>query len=231
MNADSRPKWQRLGRLLAERRARIDPRYTVRKTFASEVSVHPAVLRDIETTARDNYTPPILAAVEVAYRLMPGAIQRFINSEDAFELEVDDTPPGGFETVAEWPALRVGGSSTATLVHAATARRTPRWFASEVDRRGWDLERLTLSQLQDLAQHFKYSLAELLLHTGLASDDDLEIEERPASPPESEALANFDAAMDRVVASPFLSKRQREDAEAFKARVREEAIKNNRGNV
>ncbi|MGW4663252.1 hypothetical protein [Streptosporangium sandarakinum] len=229
MDADSRPRWQRLGRLLAERRARIDPRYATRKVFASEVNIGPAVLRDIEIAARDNYSAPTIAAIEAAYRWEPGSIRLVLDGGDP----VEQSPDRGFESRSEWPAVGVRSSSTAALTQTATMRRTPRWFAKEVERRSWDLEHLTIHQLRALAEHFGYSLAELLLHADLASDADLEIDERPAPPSEgeSEALAEFDAAMKRATSSPFLSPRQRKEFEELAGRIREDAIRKIRGDT
>ncbi|MFI6883431.1 hypothetical protein [Streptosporangium canum] len=233
MDAESRPKWQRLGKLLAERRARIDPRYATRKVFAAEVGVGHAVLRDIEIAARDNFTAPTIAAIEAAYRWAPGSIERVLAGGDPVEVSsVSGTASMALSGAATTTAHRtIGSLDVLAAPEAALTRRPPRWFTSEVERRGWDLDHLTLSQLQVLAQHFHYSLAELLLHADLASGDDLEVEERPASPPEGEALADFDARVKRMTSSPFLSKRQRKEFEDLAERAREEVIKKIRGTM
>ncbi len=91
MDAQSRPAWERLGRLLIERRARLNPRYAIRKVFAEEASLNLGLIRDIETAQRDTFTPASIAAVERAYQLAPGAIEKALAGG---ELEKAPEPAG-----------------------------------------------------------------------------------------------------------------------------------------
>lgn len=75
MDAQTRPAWERLGRLLIEWRARLDPRYTRRKDFAAEVGLNYGLVRDIETAQRDTFTAATIVAIERAYQLAPGSIE------------------------------------------------------------------------------------------------------------------------------------------------------------
>lgn len=151
--------------------------------------------------------------IEEALRWQPGSIDVVLNGGDPQDQVVPDDP----------------GHVPPAPDEAATIRRVPAWFATEVERRGLRLADLTVDHLRVLARHFGYSLAELMLNAGLASERDLEIEERPALSPASEALMDFDAAMKRVAESPFLSRRQRKEAEEFAERTRGEAVKKIRG--
>lgn len=90
MNTQTRPAWERLGRLLIERRARLNPRYATRKVFAAEASLNLGLIRDIETAQRDTFTPSTLATLEQAYQLAPGAIGRALAGG-----ELEETPAAG----------------------------------------------------------------------------------------------------------------------------------------
>lgn len=94
MDAQSRPAWERLGRLLMERRARLDPRWRTRKTFAADVGLNAGLIRDIETAQRTTFTPATLAAIESAYRYAPGSITKVLDGGDPIELPgpADEAP-------------------------------------------------------------------------------------------------------------------------------------------
>jgi hypothetical protein len=89
--SESVDQWARLGRLLMERRARLDPSYAVRKTFVEAVGLNAGLIRDIETRQRDTFTPSSLAAVEQAYRWAPGSVQRVLAGGDPVELRAPET--------------------------------------------------------------------------------------------------------------------------------------------
>ena len=81
----SRPSaaWERLGGSLVRRRLELDPRYRNRKLFAQERG--PGLYRvfsDIELGKRSSYKPSVLLAIEVAYQLEPGSIDRFLAGGD-----------------------------------------------------------------------------------------------------------------------------------------------------
>ncbi|MFI7449596.1 hypothetical protein ACIBQX_19015 [Nonomuraea sp. NPDC049714] len=96
MDAQTRPAWERLGRLLIERRARLNPRYATRKVFAEEASLNLGLIRDIETAQRDTFTPSTIATLEQAYQLAPGAIGRALAGG-----ELEEAPqPGGLPSLS-----------------------------------------------------------------------------------------------------------------------------------
>jgi hypothetical protein len=77
--------WQSLGDLLVTRRVQLDPRYANRRTFVAEThsgkeSSWYRIVTSIENGDRTNYSRETLAAIEVAYQLIPGSIQRTIDS-------------------------------------------------------------------------------------------------------------------------------------------------------
>lgn len=125
MDAQTRPAWERLGRLLIERRARLNPRYATRKVFAEEASLNLGLIRDIETAQRDTFTASTLASLEQAYQLAPGAIGRALAGG-----ELEEAPPGGLPSLSMQAQGTVGreeslpdGELRATLIEVA--RRLP----------------------------------------------------------------------------------------------------------
>ena len=76
--------WERLGRLLIQRRTALDPRYNNRQAFATATGLKYRLVYDIEEARRDNFGDTTLTSIEVAYKLDPGAIRRFL---DGGELE------------------------------------------------------------------------------------------------------------------------------------------------
>ena len=66
--------WKRLGKLLVQRRIELSPKYRDRTTFAADTSLNWRLLHDIERAKRTNFSSESLAAIEVAYRLEPGAV-------------------------------------------------------------------------------------------------------------------------------------------------------------
>lgn len=68
--------WKRLGRLLAKRRIQIGARYKNKNLFATERELNRRMLWQIETGARDTYRDDTLRAVESAYMLVPGSLDR-----------------------------------------------------------------------------------------------------------------------------------------------------------
>lgn len=82
--------WERLGRLLADRRVQIAPRYRNKNLFAAEREINRRMLWQVESGDRDNYRPDTIRAIEVAYMLAPGAIDRALAGGD---LEPAPEPP------------------------------------------------------------------------------------------------------------------------------------------
>ena len=90
MPSHARSAWTRLGELLTRCRIELDSRYRNRRLFTAERAVEYRIVNDIELGRRDNYEPATLAALEVAYRLAPGAIGRFLGGG---ELEAEEASP------------------------------------------------------------------------------------------------------------------------------------------
>jgi hypothetical protein len=74
--------WKRLGQRLKQRRPQIEPRYRIRKVFAEENDLTDKTVQEIEKAYRTTFSPEMLSAIEVAYRLPPGNITRFLEGGD-----------------------------------------------------------------------------------------------------------------------------------------------------
>ena len=83
------PAWERLARLLFQRRAQMSPRYANRSRFASERGVDYRLVYDVEKERRRNFGDAAISALESAYDLVPGTIRRVL---DGGELEAADEP-------------------------------------------------------------------------------------------------------------------------------------------
>ena len=77
----SDPVWQRLGEALQRRRVEIDPRYRNLALFARETGLNERLLSDIEHARRSGYRSATRRALELAYELDPGHIDRFLAGE------------------------------------------------------------------------------------------------------------------------------------------------------
>ena len=76
MEAPDAAAWKRLGELLVQRRAQLDPRYARRTRFADERHLGQRIVYEIEKARRQNFGDGIIAAIEVAYELVPGSLER-----------------------------------------------------------------------------------------------------------------------------------------------------------
>ncbi len=107
MGTYPREAWDRLGGLLVSRRVELDVRFRNRRTFAETVDLDYRVLYDIESARRVNFTKSTLRAVEQAYRLKSGSLDRTLGGGPLEPLEVASA---GMETPAAaepTPAQRV----------------------------------------------------------------------------------------------------------------------------
>lgn len=77
--APSEAAWERLGELLTQRRAQLDPRYGRRTTFATERGLNYRVAYEVETARRHNFGDGTLAVIESAYELVPGSLKRTLD--------------------------------------------------------------------------------------------------------------------------------------------------------
>lgn len=229
MNAAARPKWERLGRLLETRRAQLDPRYRVRKIFVSESGLNYGLIRDIETAARDNYKDPTISAIELAYRWQEGSIKQVLAGGDPVPLDTARSPAGTLPPLGMSAAGTVGGpepGGTLTL-DTEPPRRLPRWLATEAERRDMDLAAIVASvaDLRELAGHFGYTLAELLLEAGIATADDLCLPD-PDQERKRKLLAEFNARAAQILADPQLTRGQRKDLQRSYEQLRDDLEKN-----
>jgi hypothetical protein len=101
------PEWDRLGKLLEQRRVEMDPRWRDLTLFASERGLDWRMAWDVEHNKRTNYRRVTRVAIEVAYGWEPGSIERVLNGGDP----VKDAPAGpepgaGADFVrSRWPGL------------------------------------------------------------------------------------------------------------------------------
>lgn len=85
--------WQRLGRLLKNRRLQIDPDYSNLTRFCKDRGIDYRLAWDIEKGARTNYRDVTLAGVEAAYQLEAGSISTSLSG--------GDLTPAGFLTAED----------------------------------------------------------------------------------------------------------------------------------
>lgn len=115
MESRTKAIWAALGRLLMARRVQLDPAWTNRKLFAedNQLSRQYRTISDIETGRRDDYSAPILALIERAYRYETGSIARYLQNDGDPKFlvesdrggEVDDpTEAAARAWIAEHPA-------------------------------------------------------------------------------------------------------------------------------
>ncbi|GGK62280.1 hypothetical protein Sme01_04250 [Sphaerisporangium melleum] len=209
----------RLAELLNERRLELRLRWTDVSELAGVTRETLRQVRRGEGEIRELTK----RGIETAMQWSPGSVDAILRGEKPSAL----TPASGFATYSEFPSAGVevrNGGETVTMTAADTGQRVPSWFATEVTRRGLQVEALTLAHLRSIAAYYGYTLAELLLNAGLADDNDLRISERPVSQRGSEALAEFDQAMESITSSRFLSARKRREIEELIANARQEAL-------
>ena len=229
------------GALLRKARQRIRPRLSIeaaaaRASMSAENWGH--VERGYQSMGRGQEPRivippgPTLAHMARVVGLTPRDLAE-IGRGDAADILADLITPTEAHPAAGPVSLRAGASAATIVTEAPAARRLPRWFISELERRGLPAETLVRSveTLQGLAGHFGYSLAELLLQAGLAPASELRMSERPSrqSHGESKALAEFDEAIERILSNPLLSRRQRKAAETFAAQARREVLESPEG--
>ena len=77
----SDPVWQRLGEALQRRRVELDPRYRNLALFARERGLNERLVSDIEHARRSGYRKGTRHALEIAYGLDAGRLDRFAAGE------------------------------------------------------------------------------------------------------------------------------------------------------
>jgi hypothetical protein len=78
----SREDWERAGPMLAARRIQISARYANRRAFAEDTGLNWRTLYDAEYGRRATFKPETVRAFEVAYRLVPGSMERTLAGGD-----------------------------------------------------------------------------------------------------------------------------------------------------
>lgn len=68
--------WERLGRLLVSRRVQLDPAYRNRQKFIAATGLHERLVSDLENARRFSYRTATMDAVEAAYGLAAGGLER-----------------------------------------------------------------------------------------------------------------------------------------------------------
>lgn len=86
------PAWQNLARLLTSRRVALDPRYRNRRVFCAEKNLDYRVISDIEGARRDNFSAPMVTAIEVAYEIADGGIRSALADPGLTELPIRSAP-------------------------------------------------------------------------------------------------------------------------------------------
>src|SRR5690606_136616 len=91
--------WQRLGKLLRQRRPLIDPRYRVRRVFAAVNRPTDKTVQEVENAYRSTFSDQMPTAIEVAYRLPPGTIHEVLANPDVDRLpDLDSVTVGPIDT-------------------------------------------------------------------------------------------------------------------------------------
>ncbi len=213
--SEERHGWERLAGLLVARRTQLGPQYKNRLKFASDTGLNERLISDLENARRHKYRDTTLRAVEVAYRWASGSIDRVLQGDSP----VEQTPPMGFRTHSAFPGMAASQGGTATV---AAPPQVASWFANDLARRGLDAATLTLTEIRELAAYHGYTLGELLVNAGLATEEELEIAERPTA--HRRALAEYDMAVKQILASPRLSARERQEVQALADKARQDAL-------
>ena len=134
----NRSAWERVGPMLAARRAQISPRYANRQAFADERGVRWRTLHDAEMAKRANFKAVTLRAFETAYMLVPGSLDRTLAGGP---LEpVPDAPAG-----RERPPALFGPvpSQTALDLFDGDVTKALIWEAGQLEEDEADGDRLT----------------------------------------------------------------------------------------
>jgi hypothetical protein len=109
-----RTAWERLGRMLAERRTQISPRYANRRAFAADREMNWRTLHDIEHAKRTNFKPETMRAFEAAYLLVPGSLDRAL---DGGGLEPLPAAPVPLRPAPEAPSVTHGSPAEEILAN------------------------------------------------------------------------------------------------------------------
>ncbi len=154
------PDWGTLGNLLVRRRVQLNPHYKNRRKFVADTHSGSEdswyrMITSIETGARTNYSRETLAAMEIAYQLEPGSLDRSLRTQ-ALEPQ------------------RQAAMAAAPVMAGGSAQEAPP--ASEIERR-------VLEELRTQAEASDKSIGDILVERGLASPDELMLSEEKRGDP------------------------------------------------
>ena len=127
MRADGYPQeaWERLGRLLEERRGELNPDWANRAQFLRDTRMNKKLIERLELAKLDSYRPATLAKVSVAYGWTADSIRRILSGGEPV------ARPGSAPTEAplvgndDWE-IAVLASDRASYAEKATAIREHR---------------------------------------------------------------------------------------------------------
>jgi hypothetical protein len=205
----SRHGWERLAKLLIDRRAELNPAYKSRRKFAAETGLNDRLIADLENARRTDYKAATLRAVEVAYRWAPGSIVRVVGDDG--EPTLIRVEPASDHQPAD--AAHGGG--------VAVRQRAP-WLLAELQRHAVDIEVLahSLEIMRDIGERFGYSIGDLLVESGTVTSEELRASiAHTAAPPAP--VDPIDAEIARIEADPDLSPGVKKDLIASARKLRE----------
>jgi hypothetical protein len=111
----SQEDWKRLGEQLIRRRVLLDRRFRKRRVFAEECGVNWRLVSDIESARRTNFGQAVLAELEIAYRLAPGSMERFLVGGELVAGEADQRQPADPAMAAAEHLRATPGASNAEI--------------------------------------------------------------------------------------------------------------------
>jgi hypothetical protein len=125
----SAERWQRLGAQLIQRRTALYPRHS-RGAFSETTGLSYRLVYDIEEARRTNFGTPVIAGIEAAYKLAPGAIGRFLDgaelrAADGKVLGIAQAPPAA----PSRPDHQSGSSVLAELSRQLGLEESPEYAA------------------------------------------------------------------------------------------------------
>lgn len=212
------PPTTREGALLRKARQRLSPKVSI-ATAAKRAGVSAEnwghVERGYQSMGR-NQAPRIVIPPADTLAHMAHAVS--VSPDELLDID----RPDAAELLSDILGRRPAGVRTLERPLQAENTRTAapaRWLAAEMERRGQSLDAVlsAVTTLKEVAGHFNYSLAELLLDSGLVDPTELVI--RPRTAPAHDDLEAFRRQAERIAKDPHLSPGQRKDAERLARQI------------
>ncbi|MFI7448176.1 hypothetical protein ACIBQX_11815 [Nonomuraea sp. NPDC049714] len=168
-------------------------------------------LRSVRTETR-RMMPLTKRGIETALQWEPGSV----------DLVLEDRPP------IDAHENRTRDSLSGAAGSDETTPGVQRWFLAELRRRKLSLTDLAASieALREIGVHHGQTLAELLIESGLADRDELEVRDLPQAT--KNAITRFHSELEGITSSPRLSARQRRKLEESAAEGLQEIRKESR---